>query len=140
MYVFTNELCRVHSSCFFAGFPLDDGGSDIIYYQVERSDGSVEGAWQTVATVHDPHRFGGEDPPTPQSSLTHSVSHLSPGETYHFRVTSHNSIGVSTCTCTCTMYVCVYQMCIHVHVTYMHVSLIFDVNVSMFSFFCPLLV
>ena len=103
--------------CFFAGFPLDDGGSDIIYYQVEKSDGSSgEGAWQTVATVHDPQRFGGEDPPTPQSSLTHSVSHLSPGETYHFRVTSHNSIGVSTCTmyntctcaCTCTMY-------IHIH-------------------------
>ena len=79
------------SSC--PGFPLDDGGSDITSYSVERKDESGDGAWQMVATVPDPRAFL-DDPSTAKSSLSHSVSQLRPGDTYQFRVSAANRAGV----------------------------------------------
>ena len=84
------------------GFPLDDGGSDITSYTIERQAGAGKGEWQTVATVADPRTFR-ENPSTPHTSLAHTISQLSPGVSYQFRVIAVNKVGV--CTCTCTLYV-----------------------------------
>ena len=75
------------------GFPLDDGGSDITSYKIEKKEVPGEGEWQVAAIVPDPRTFG-DGPFTSHSTLAHSISQLSPGETYQFRVTAENGIGV----------------------------------------------
>jgi hypothetical protein len=85
---------------------LDDGGSDITSYAVERrrSKGAA-GNWAIVATVADPRTFLREDPPSspssptssappPLTSVAHTVSQLSPGEAYQFRIIASNKRGV----------------------------------------------
>ncbi len=56
--------------------------------------------WNLVATVADPRSFepptaSSSTPTSPQPPLVHTISELSPGLTYQFRVTCRNSIGVS---------------------------------------------
>ena len=72
---------------------MDDGGSDITSYNIEKRDASGEGKWQFAATVPDPRTFG-DSPLTSHGTLSHSISQLSPGETYQFRITAENMIGV----------------------------------------------
>ena len=73
---------------------MDDGGSDVTSYSIEKKEeGSDEGAWQVVATVADRRAFL-DDPSTAKSSLSHSVTQLSPGVMYQFRVSAVNRVGV----------------------------------------------
>lgn len=85
------------------GFPLDDGGSEITSYAVERRSKGAAGNWAIVGTVADPRTFLREDPssptsasppPSPLTSVAYSVSQLSPGEAYQFRVIANNKRGV----------------------------------------------
>ena len=77
---------------------MDDGGSEITSYSVKRK--SERGNWEMVATVPNPRTFR-EDPSSPTSptsppltSVAYTVSQLSPGESYQFRVIATNERGV----------------------------------------------
>ena len=79
------------------GFPLDDGGSEITHYTVEKSRGdgaSERGDWVMVATVPDPRTFCEDPSSKPLTSTTYTVSQLSPGESYQFRIIAVNKKGV----------------------------------------------
>ena len=75
----TRESCRVSY-----GLPLDDGGSPILHYLVEKMDVS-RGTWTEAAEV---------------AGLTAEVHNLVHMKEYHFRVKAVNSIGESDPLCT----------------------------------------
>ena len=56
---------------------------------------SLAASWRSAATVADTQAFSDNHTPSSPSLLTHTLSHLAPGETYVFRVSCRNSVGVS---------------------------------------------
>ena len=58
---------------------------------------SLAASWRSAATVADTQAFSDNHTPSSPSLLTHTLSHLAPGETYIFRVNCRNSVGVSCC-------------------------------------------
>lgn len=50
-------------------------------------------SWQSIATVPEPMAFA-PAPPSPLPPLQHTVTRLTPGHRYRFRVCSRNSVGV----------------------------------------------
>lgn len=71
-----------------AGRPSSDGGSEVTCYEVQCR--RQEGEWVAAGTVAEPHSFSS----SAVSSLTYTLTHLTPGTEYTARVGCRNTVGV----------------------------------------------
>ena len=83
-----------HSS----GRPASDGGSSITSYEIQRRP-TEEGEWESAGAVPEQLSFSSSSSSPSRSShtpsLTHTLTHLTPGMQYEVRVSCRNSVGVS---------------------------------------------